>query len=293
MSEFKRFCYLFALFIAITMSFTACDDDDSFVARPDDQEESSSSVKKQESSSSTKSSSSEQEAESSSSEVHVAACETFESGTMEDERDGQVYKTVDICGQVWMAENLNYNYRHGTAESYCYSNKEENCTKYGRLYLWSAVMDSAGIFSTDGIGCGYEAEECAPNYPVRGVCPEGWHVPSMDEVETLLKAVGGYHEEGEYWTWMGVARKLKSATKDWGVECMGDDTYGFAALPAGYRSHGWTFTSIGREANFATSTMDKSMDDHMFGLIFYDNDEKVYIYDSFMKESRSVRCIKN
>ena len=161
-----------------------CDDDDSFVARPDagsESVESSSSAKKVSSSSSL--SSSGKEIASSSSSVKdesdtrypndrdldipavVRGCKTelkdnCEYGSLEDERDGQVYRTVKIGGREWMAENLNYY----VFESYCYDLDTLNCEKYGRLYSWDEAFNA---------------------------CPDGWSLPSLEEWETLFEEVGG------------------------------------------------------------------------------------------------------
>ena len=144
------------LFVAFF--FVACSDDDSdFATRPsggssssvcedcDDGSSSSVTPKSNDSetsvsSSSTKSSSSS--AESSSSSVTLATrCKTeskdnCEYGELVDDRDGQTYKTVKIGGQVWMAENLNYE----VDSSFCYNDSVEYCEKYGRLYLWSVAV---------------------------------------------------------------------------------------------------------------------------------------------------------
>ncbi len=103
--------------------------------------------------------------------------------TFTDARDGKTYKTVKIGSQTWMAENLNCAYSEGTARSYCYGNDPANCEKYDRLYTWSAAMDSAAVFGDGGKGCGYGVK-CTPTYPVRGACPEGWHLPSNAEWDT-------------------------------------------------------------------------------------------------------------
>ena len=167
-------------------------------------------------------------------------------GKLTDARDGQVYKTVQIGEQVWMAENLNYAYNEGTAKSYCYNNSADSCAKYGRFYLWSAAMDSAGVFSTAGKGCGYRSTCAAGSATteVRGVCPEGWHLPSKAEFETLFANVGGKK----------VAGKALKSTYGWndynGKSGNGTDVYGFSALPAGYRDNYGDFSLAGKYAQF-------------------------------------------
>ena len=122
-------------------------------------------------------------------------------GNLLDTRDGQTYKIVTIGTQTWMAQNLNYetanSYCYSDTPSYCYSDTPSNCTKYGRLYTWAAAMDSAGTWSASGKGCGY-GKTCSPTYPVRGVCPEGWHLPTRMEWNMYLptQTNGPYLDEG-------------------------------------------------------------------------------------------------
>ena len=76
-----------------------------------------------------------------------------------DQRDGQVYETVRIGDQIWIARNLNFSYGSKT----CYDNAPDFCIKYGALYSWEEAME---------------------------VCPDGWHLPSKDEWEVLIGHLG-------------------------------------------------------------------------------------------------------
>ena len=205
---------------------------------PQEPEESSSSVVEEESSSS--------EAlnpwQSSSSSISYVPPLEAVAGTMVDTRDNHEYKTVTIGEQTWMAENLAYAYLEPTktqdSSSFCDDKDPEYCEKYGRLYLWSAAMDSAAVFSEEGKGCGYDFRKCANknnSSRIRGICPEGWHLPNVAEYGVLFTAVGGEKKPG--WPdWNNVEKSLKSL-EGWkeykGRDGNGFDDYGFNVMPVG------------------------------------------------------------
>jgi len=156
----------------------------------------------------------------------VPSCENCEYSTLTDSRDNQVYHTVKIGSQWWMAENLRFAYAQRTADldssSACIENDPENCRAFGRFYTWSAAMDSVGLFSTNGFGCGDGNADCDRTYPVRGICPEGWHLPSSNEVKELFIAVGGTKgTDDKPDRWINVGAKL--------TVCEGINLYGFGA----------------------------------------------------------------
>lgn len=199
-----------------------------------------------------------------------------------DSRDGRSYKTVVIGSQTWMAENLNYE----TANSYCYNDSTKYCEKFGRLYTWAAAMDSVGAWSTNGKGCGY-VSTCSPTYPVRGVCPIGWHLPTRAEFETLFTAVGKQTIAGT---------KLKS-TSDWknrndGASGNGTDDYSFSALPTGYRTINGIYSN--REGNFAhfwSSTVHNSY--YVYDMCLIYDSVNAYLNLEYKVNGFSVRCVKD
>ena len=212
-------------------------------------------------------------------------------GTLKDFRDGRVYKTTVIGDQTWMAENLNYDYHLLTGpldadtSSFCYSNKADICATDGRLYVWSAAMDSAAIFSNDGKGCGF-GKTCSIGSRVRGVCPDGWHLPSKSEWNTLLDKIGGSSS---------AALKLKKIT-GWNDSGNGTDDFGFSVLPTGYREVGSDddriFINRGNRTQFWTTTEDDS--DHANYVFFTKVSDGVTIgANNPKKMGFAVRCVKD
>ncbi|WP_295862143.1 fibrobacter succinogenes major paralogous domain-containing protein [uncultured Fibrobacter sp.] len=262
--------------------------------------DSSSSAKLQSSSSAVKTSSSSKEGKSSSSSSSAVplGCKTetednCEYGTLTDDRDGQTYKTVKIGEQWWMAENLNYRYiqqtyngGEGDSSSYCYDNDPANCAKYGRLYRWSAAMDSAGIIpGNTAYGCGYGKDCNLGDGKVRGVCPMGWHLPDTTEWNTLFTAVGG----------KATAGKMLKSTEGWndyyGTSGNGSDTYSFSALPAGLRSNYGDYNYEGLSTLFWSSTENDS--NYAYNMDLYYDVDYADLNSSSKYGGFSVRCLRD
>ena len=184
----------------------------------------------------------------------VAACKTestddCEYGMLTDERNGQEYKTVKIGKQVWMAENLNYE----TDESYCYNDSAEYCTKYGRLYTWSAALNA---------------------------CPTGWHLPSQNEGLTLFYSVGG----------LDSAAKMLKSVNGWNSNGSGTDSFGFSALPVGDRGEFNDYENEGRFTSFWTST-ENSEKSAGYIQLYYGDDAT--LGPASKRHAYAVRCVKD
>ena len=242
------------------------------------------------------SSSSEESSSSISSSSSDASIYSAKANTLTDLRNGRVYRTTTIqveddehgmsYPQVWMAENLDF----VTENSWCGGGdetKEGNCSVYGRLYTWSAAVgkteDECGAGKECGLGTG----------DIRGVCPKGWHLPSKAELELLISSVGGC-SIAKCNTANTAGSALKSSS-GWqphnGIE--NRNTYGFSALPAGYRrSSDGTFRNEGYEAYFWSSTeYDSNGAYHMS--MFSDINSAYLLETGNGKDAGiSVRCLK-
>jgi uncharacterized protein (TIGR02145 family) len=136
-----------------------------------------------------------------------------------DPRDGQVYQTVQINGQCWLAENLRYT--NNNSVGIYYGNNPSNYTTYGCLYTYADVVNG-------------------------NLAPPGWHIPSNDEIVALGQYIlQNYNNNG------GV---LKSTSTLWAPPNYGaTNATGFNALPGGYNFQG-AFSGLGNVFYMWTST---------------------------------------
>ena len=212
-------------------------------------------------------------------------------GEFTDERDGQVYKTVKIGTQTWMAENLNYDPGYVSdmssyAWSGCYNNKADSCAKYGRLYTWEVAMDDAS--------CAY-GNSCNPSGIVQGICPSGWHLPTKEEWQQLVKPMAySVDDNTTYWNYYGAGVELKTVDgwSYYSSSTASTNASGFSALPAGCREGGdGGFYRAGYGARFWSASEDGSDDAYYLYLYYYGGGADLGPDDK--APAFSVRCVQN
>lgn len=197
--------------------------------------------------------------------------------------DGNVYRTIRIGSQLWLADNLRVTrFNNGdplpnvtdnaawmalTGPAYCwYLNDDATYgTVYGALYNWFAV---------DGASNGD-----------RSICPVGWHVPTADDWTTLTTTLGGLGAAGG---------KLKEAgTAHWLAPNTGaTNESGFTALPGGYRGYATgAFNLVRQFGHWWSSTAADQSQAWGEGLFYLDN--AADHSPSMMRSGFSIRCVRD
>ncbi len=187
-----------------------------------------------------------------------------------DERDGEKYKAICIQNQNWMAENLRFN----APGSVFYEDKPENAAKYGKMYDWTTVMQGAPANNN-------------ANSKVQGVCPKGWHVPSISEWGQLLSFIGSST------TLRGNA--LKSST-DWVSPSVGINSFGFSALPGGiYMPDGTTikYFWMGERGMWWSTSMVPNSTNRYYHFWLYNLSTDGLTSDTKKEDKMSCRCLKD
>jgi uncharacterized protein (TIGR02145 family) len=208
-----------------------------------------------------------------------------------DPRDSKKYKTVVIGKQTWMAQNLDYHGVDGFL-GLCYGDepkkqikKPENCQKYGRLYDWEEAKKS---------------------------CPNGWHLPSDAEWQTLMDFAGGKEIAGKKlkaksgWSAYDFSKKTPKEPKcKWTEEKTDDrgrvtiteydkcntDEFSFSALPGSGNSNGfWQFETVGNGGYWWSAT---KKDYYVYCKEIKYNSDGVGLYNLDETSLCSVRCVQD
>jgi len=197
--------------------------------------------------------------------------------------EGNIYKTIKIGNQWWMAQNLRTKYfDDNTAipfssglltssaddfkEYFKFPNNDSSLvSQYGLLYSWGTISNSDGTIS-------------------KKICPEGWHIPDTTEWGVLAMETGGYTTAGG---------KLKAISLAWNSPNTGaSDAYDFGALPAGDCNTSG-FTNFGQQARFwTTQTVSAGGAGRVYMAITY-NSSLLQKGQFRNVNTLSLRCIKD
>ncbi len=187
--------------------------------------------------------------------------------------DGNIYHTVRIGDQLWLAENLKTTrFQNGdlineldksnsSISSFTSYNDDQNLSKtYGYLYNQHAARDE------------------------RKICPKGWHVPSYNEWITLLEYVERNSEK----------LNIKGSTHWINGNSDATNETGFTALPGGEYNFAFKqFGYMGREGNWWVGDLNGSFNDVRFNIIT-DGDHSSIGFVTFHESNLySIRCIRD
>ncbi len=209
--------------------------------------------------------------------VFIDGCKKDDNLNLIKDIDGNIYKTVKIGNRVWFAENLKTTrLNDGTPitnltdaatlsdlvnPAFCWYNHDEASYKnvYGALYNWYAVNTGK-------------------------LCPEGWHVPTYEEWDSLAVTLGGYNVAGYKMKETGTTHWRKTDSKV-------TNESGFTGLPGGIMMSVGRFRSLSYAGYFWSAT-EFDID---FAWMFYliDLYGSLYKYHPIKTGGASVRCIKD
>lgn len=191
--------------------------------------------------------------------------------------DGFIYEIVTIGNQKWMKQNLkttryrdgsviplisnSSNWTSASSGAYCsFGNNNANIINYGALYNWFAVIDP------------------------KGLCPTGWHVPTNDELSTLVNYLGGVEVAG--------GKMKETGTIHWNFPNSGaDNTSNFTALGTGYRDRTSVYSEVNRVGYLWSST--EYSPTHGIGRKLYYDSPIISFSGNYKQSGFSVRCIKD
>lgn len=238
------------------------------------------------------------------------------------DHEGNVYNTVLIGDQCWMKENMRCTTSPSTGttildyptNSYSYTGKKayyvnsnaNNTTQYGLLYNWCAAVDTFNVQfgETSTNTTSSNAPSITFTGTRRGICPQGWHIPSDAEWTLLTNYV---RSQSEYVCGSisgsisdNIAKALASRT-GWisststcavGNSSANNNATGFTAVPAGNYDN-YNYNGFGNFAYFWSASQNSSYSNYAHSrYLFSDFAHVVSLYD-YKSYGCSVRCLRD
>lgn len=222
------------------------------------------------------------------------------------DREGNVYSTIQIDAQCWMKENLKCKtydtqseragivlsssssavytpyYKDGSQTTTDFSGNltAAQRAKLGLLYNWAAAV---------GIEEGTSQETDFPTQR-QGICPNGWHIPTVAEwavLNNFIDFLGDYSES------VGTMMKTTDAWFTGEGYIAGTNESGFTALPAGFANTSPDAFGVGKLAYFNTATINSVSNTYCMIRYLFHDDTKLWENVNFKRFGFSVRCLKN
>lgn len=193
-------------------------------------------------------------------------------GSFVDNRDGQEYKSIDIWSEdagiyvSWMAENLMFDYKGAVSGKPTKLSNDSSYARYGMQYTVEEALDGENLYGT------------AEGDTVRGICPEGWHLPMYSEFKSLIDISGGE----------GMAGYSLNSSKGWIKELRGSNLSGFSAVPRSYLgeySGIWSSSKINGLSYFV-EFFSGSTTSKQFSV-------RIAVDQGYNYRTNFVRCVKN
>ncbi len=199
--------------------------------------------------------------------------------------DGNVYSTVRVGCDCWMAQNLRSTTYHQDGDSIAVAKvynsdlySSVNDTIFGRLYSWYSTMKLA---ESDDTNSPVYANDVVSGDYVQGVCPEGWAVPTNDELQNMITSASGIDN----------VKSSNASTWLTGYEGAAPGS-GFDAVGAGYYNYSTSrYENLLGQTYYWTSTPCTSTYDAVTGKIIYSCSDSLQV-ESNKNMGYSVRCIK-
>jgi len=217
--------------------------------------------------------------------ILTASCEKvlYEEAQPVTDIDGNIYKTVKIGNQVWMAENMKATkYSDGTPLTLITNQAVwDDISIFTKAYQWNGEY---GVYYTGAAAINESSNSSAGSSLTQGICPTGWHIPDTEEWTELVDYLGGSEVAGG---------KMKEAgSAHWKYpNIKGSNESGFTALPGGYQNKSYIMpipSSFKKHYGYWWSS-----DLGGLSLAFHNGGASVAVGTAPSLVGKTVRCLKD